>query len=297
LTFRFSGIFILSSALLHISAGGAKAQTPDGPQAPPPPPPTVQTTPPVTAPSAPPAPNVPDYPDPRSLTIGLLFWDTSPSSQPNIVTGRAATDFETLNGIGKVHRAPGFEASYPITRTGSLHVEAFEIKGTGSQTATKALDIYTTPISIGDFLDTQFQVRNVKIYLDDLLYPHKFPVSRLRFKAIYGLEYVGVHANANAPFVTAGEIADGTQNIILPVFGLAAEYALAKHVLFRLDGSGFGIPRRSDIWDAAATLSWRVGHIEVKAGGKALHYKSGPNSTEYQIGTFDGAFAGVSWHF
>ncbi|HWE53047.1 MAG TPA: hypothetical protein VG273_24865 [Bryobacteraceae bacterium] len=215
----------------------------------------------------------------------------------SIYTGRGATDYETLTDLGKVHRAPGFDVSYPITRTGTLHLEAFEIKGTGSQTATQALDIYTTPITKGDYLDTQYQVRNVKFYLDDLLFPHKFPVSRLRFKSIWAIEYVSTHAKANAPYVTAGEVVDGNQNIVLPVFGLAAEYAITKHVLFRLDGSGFGIPRRSDIWDASATLSWRIGHVEVVGGGKALHYKSSPNSTEYQVDTFYGAMVGARWHF
>ena len=112
----------------------------------------------------------------------MFYWLTGPGQQPNLVTGRGATDFETLDNLGKVHRTPGIEASMPITRTGTLHIEASETKGTGSQTAAVANDLFTAPISAGDFLNTQFQIRNVKLYYDDLLYPHKFPVSRLRFK-------------------------------------------------------------------------------------------------------------------
>jgi hypothetical protein len=288
LTYRFVPVFVLASMIPLVSA---VAQAPNTAPAPAP---QTQTAPPAATPAQ--TANVPDYPDPRTLTLGAFYWRAG-ELDPNIVTGRAATDYETLNGLGKVHpTAPGVEASYPITRTGSLHVEAFESKGTGNQTATKTTDVFTTTINTGDYLNTQYQIRDVKLYLDDLLFPHKFPVSRLRFKSIWAIEYLSIHSTANAPYVTAGEIADGTTNIILPVFGLAAEYAISKHVLFRLDGSGFGIYHRSDLWDAAATLSWRIGHVEVVAGGKALHFKSSPQKTEYQIGDLDGAFVGMRWH-
>jgi hypothetical protein len=269
---------------------------PAAPPAAPPAPatPQVQATP---APTPPPASNVPDYPDPRTFEIGVFYWLTGPGQQPNLVTGRGATDFETLDNLGKVHRTPGIEASMPITRTGTLHIEASETKGTGSQTAAVANDLFTATISAGDFLNTQFQIRNVKLYYDDLLYPHKFPVSRLRFKSIWAIDYLGMHTNINNPYNVNGETADGTNNIILPMFGLAAEYAPARHVLFRLEGSGFGIYHRSDIWDASATLTWRVTrHVEVVAGYKAMHFKSSPQSTEYVIGNLNGAFFGARWH-
>jgi hypothetical protein len=89
---------------------------------------------------------------------------------------------------------------------------------------------------------------------------------------------------------------NGSRNIILPSVGAAAEYALTKHILFRIDASGFGFYHRADFWDANATLSWRVGHVEIFAGEKALHFKSSPQNSEFFIGTLTGAFAGVSWH-
>ena len=230
--------------------------------------------------------------------VGVFLFGTQPGPQPNIESGNAATSYETLTDIGRVHRiSPGIEASYPITRTGELHVEVFESKGTGTQYAPLDTTVYTTPISAGDYLATQYQMRNVKFYLDDLLYPHKFPVSRLRVKAIYGIQYIGIHVNINAPLVTAGETADSTANIIYPVFGLAPEYAISKNVLFRIEASGFGFPHRSDIYDAAATLAWRIGPAEIFIGGKLQHFKSSPKGSEYLIGTFDGAFVGARWHF
>ncbi len=292
MTFRCLRMSALTGAFSLIAAA-QQVQTPAQP------PPVAAPEPaPAPAPATPPVNVVPDYPDRRGLEIGLFYWATSGSSQPDIFTGRGATDNETLTQLGDVHQTPGIEASLPITRTGSLHLEVFETKGDGSQTASVATTVYGTAISAGDYLLTQYQIRGAKFYLDDLLYPHKFPVSRLRFKSIWAVEYIGVHTNINAPYVIAGEVADGTNNIILPVFGLAGEYALTKHILFRLDGSGFGLYHRSDIWDANATLSFRVtDHVQLTAGAKALHFKSSPKSTEYVIDTLKGAYIGASWIF
>jgi len=292
LTFRclraFAAIALFSSVCFAQEAPPAAPPVPATPQ--------VQAAP-VATPAPPPNVPVPDYPDPRTFEIGIFYWLTGPGQQPNLVTGRGATDYETLDNLGKVHRTPGIEASMPVTRTGTIHIEASETKGTGTQTAVVANDLLTATITAGDILNTQFQTRNVKLYYDDLLYPHKFPVSRLRFKSIWAIDYLGTHININNPYNANGETGDGSKNVILPMFGLAAEYALTRHVLFRLEGSGFGVYHRSDIWDASATLTWRVTrHVEVVAGAKALHFKSSPQSSEYVIGNLDGAFFGARWH-
>jgi hypothetical protein len=92
----------------------------------------------------------------------------------------------------------------------------------------------------------------------------------------------------DAPYLdqsAAPETAIGTKQIFLPTFGIAAEYAISPHVLFRVDASGFGIPHKADIWDAAATISYRRGAFEFLGGGKAFHFKTSPNSTEYLVDT------------
>ena len=94
----------------------------------------------------------------------------------------------------------------------------------------------------------------------------------------------------------SGEFATGTKSVVLPTFGIAAEYALTPHLLFRVDASGFGLPHKSNLWDAHATLSFRVGSVEIQAGAKMLHAKSGPGSLEYESATVEGVFGGVIWH-
>jgi hypothetical protein len=280
-------------ALLTLPVLGQEpqAQTP-GAQ----PPPTPQ---PATVPS--PQRPVPDYPDPRTLTFGISYWITGPGTEPGLYTGRQALDYETLTNLGKPHRTPGIEASIPITRTGEIHLEYFRTKGDGNQNAPGATDIFATAsYNKGDYLATQYQLQSAKLYLDDLLFPHKFPVAKFRLKSLWEIEYVQIKTTTDAPYLDSTGVSaatSGSRMIVLPAFGLAAEYAISPHVLLRAAGSGFGLYHKSDLWDAEATIAFRRGMWEIRGGGKAFHFKTSPNNTEYLSATFAGAFVGLRWHW
>jgi hypothetical protein len=196
---------------------------------------------------------------------------------------------------------PGIEISFPITRTGELHFEYFQAKGDGNQTAPTNLYLFGTAFNEGDYLATNYKIQDAKFYLDDLLFPHKFPVAKFRLKSLWEFQYVHTKTTIDAPAYAANggapNTAIGTQQIFLPTFGIAAEYAPARHLLFRVDGSGFGIPHKAGIWDAEATISYRIGSWEIRGGGKAFYFKTSPNSDEYLSSTLVGAFVGLRWHW
>jgi hypothetical protein len=255
-------------------------------------------------PQTPPAPQkpLPDYPDPRTLTLGIFYWATGPGIEPSLYGGSQAHDYETLKDLGRPHRnSPGVEGIFPITRTGELHFEYFRTKGDGNQYAPTATDVFgNAPYVQGDYLATQYQIQSAKLYLDDLLFPHKFPVSKFRVKSLWEVEWVSIKATTDAPYIEAtGVLASvsGARQIILPDFGLAAEYAISPHVLLRATLSGFGFPHKADLADAEATIGYRRGMWEIRGGGKALHFKSSPNNTEYFSGTLAGAFVDLRWHW
>jgi hypothetical protein len=75
------------------------------------------------------------------------------------------------------------------------------------------------------------------------------------------------------------------------------EYAVTPHVLFRVDGAGFGFPHHSDIGESSATLSVRKNNLEFLMGAKLLHFKSSPQKEEYEDATFFTPFVGLRWHF
>jgi hypothetical protein len=230
-----------------------------------------------------------------------------PGQEPSYYGGSQSPDYETLTDWGKVHRSiPGLEAIVPITRTGEIHFEYFRGKGDGNQTVSAAnLDVFGANYVAGDYLATQFQFQSAKLYLDDLLFPHKFPVARFRVKSLWEVEWVQIKGTIDSPYLDVvlaaegegADSADAVRNIVLPVFGLAAEYALSRHVLLRASIAGFGIPHHSDLADAEATISYRLGSWEIRGGGKALHFKSSPNSDEYVAATLAGAFVGIRWHW
>jgi len=260
-------------------------------------------------PVLPPAPNaknpaVPDYPDPRSFAIGVFYWSLIPGSGPDVLGGTQATGYETLKALGKAKpTSPGIDISYPITRTGVLHLDAFVSKGDGNQTAPSDTTLFGASINKGDYLATQYQIRSGRLYLDDLMYPHKFPVAKFRLKSIWAIRYLGVKTTIDAPLQkdANGNLTNaagtGSRQIVLPELGVAAEYGIARHVVLRVGGSGFGIPHHSNIWDGEATLAWRHGKVSVEGGVKALGFKTSPHKDEYTQDRLYGGFIGVRYHW
>ncbi len=264
----------------------------------------AQVTPETSAPNAAQAApaqktRVPDYPEPRTFTIGLFYW-LSAGTQPSLYSGHKATDDETLQNLGKSKKTPGIELSIPITRTGEIKFEYSRTQGDGNQTAPAALNIVDTSIARGDYLATQYKMQRAKVSFEDLLFPHKFPVAKFRLKSLWGAQLVHIRNTVDAPLVDATgvkETASGSKEVMLPTLGMAAEYALTPHILLRADGSGFGLYHKADIWDANAIISFRKGPVEVLGGARALHFKTSPNTVEFETATFTGAFAGLRWHW
>jgi hypothetical protein len=251
-------------------------------------------------------PKVPDYPDPRTLTIGVFWWQTIPGSGPNIMGGALATGYGSETGLGADHGTPGIEVSVPITRTGVLHLEGFESRGDGTKTEKNTTTVFSTPFMPGDFLSNSYNIRSAKLYLEDLFHPYKFPVSRFRLNTLWEVQVIDIGATLDAPlkavnFDSSGNAipttAVGAKTNVLPSFGFSAEYAIRPHILFRAAATGFGLPHWADLWDADATVSYRRKDWEIVGGFKALHFKTSPKGDEYLSDTLSGAIVSIRHHF
>jgi hypothetical protein len=304
LRIRFIAPGVFAGVLFTLLPAGAMAQQPAPAGAQQPTPAEQQA---AQAPSQPaPQPKItgiPDYPEPRTLTIGVIYWRTIPGNGVSLLTGKQAFDDETLTHLGGDHATPGMYISVPITRTGEIKFEGWISKGDGNQTATTTLDLFGQTFNPGDYLATQYQIKAGKLYLDDLLWPYKFPVSKFRLKSLWEVQWISVSATIDAPFsglvssTATEETAVGSRQVVLPTFGIAAEYNVTPRLLLRADASGFGLPHRSDIWDANAKAAYRLKHWEIEAGFKAVHFKTSPQNTEYMTDTLLGAFAQIDYHF
>ncbi|HVW09153.1 MAG TPA: hypothetical protein VHC90_11260 [Bryobacteraceae bacterium] len=263
----------------------------------------VQT--PVSAPPS--AAKEPDYPDPRSFFLGVSGLAVTQYSGPDIRGGVPAEQsqiYESLYNIGKPSRYV-FEAEggIPITRTGMLYAEFERFHGDSTQILTRSPYIDSIQFNTGDVMRSSFQFTTGRIYLDDLLFPHKFPVARLRFKSIWGIRYISAQNTVISPTeddvsgVPGSSFGVGTEYILYPEFGLGMEYALTKHSLFHVDSEGFAFPHRAVMGEGNATYSWRHQNLELLMGVKFLHFKTSPQKEEYMLGTWTTPFVGVRWYF
>ena len=263
----------------------------------------VQT--PVSAPPA--ASKEPDYPDPRSFFIGIQGLAVTQYSGPDIHSGKPAVQSgidESLAGLGKPSRfVLEGEAGIPITRTGMLYVDFERFHGDGTQVLTTSPFIDSIQFNKGDLMRTGWHFQTGRIHLDDLLFPHKFPVARLRFKSIWGIRYISAEHEVISPTeddtlgTPGASFGVGNPYILYPEFGLGMEYAITKHTLFHVEGEGFAFPHHSVLTEGNATFSWRHQNLELLMGVKALHFKTSPQKEEYMVGTWTTPFVGFRWYF
>jgi hypothetical protein len=271
-----------------------------------------QTQAPATAAPAPGAKAEPDYPDPRSVVLSLYYLWPLPSGGPDIKGGEPAAQqksYETLLGIGQYRPSVAGEIGVPITRTGVLYFDYEHFTGVGDQTLTRDTTLGTSPgtpysYSKGDYVTSNYSLKTGRLYLDDLLYPHKFPVAKLRFRSIWAIRYLAVHTTTQAPLVEAasGGVAGQTlthsdDHIFWPEFGAAMEYALAPHVLFRIDGAGFGWPGRSYLAETSANIAFRHKHAEFVVGIRTFKFKTSPKQQEYVSGSVVAGYGGLRWYW
>lgn len=265
------------------------------------------------APAAPAAKAEPDYPDPRTVTVGIYYLiPRNVGDGVSIQGGKTAAVnglYETLPTLGQFRQSPALEIGVPVTRTGMLYLDLGRINGEGNEVLTQATRLSGTgsasgfQFAVGDHIVSSYRLSTGRLYLDDLLFPHRFPVAKLRFKSIWAFRYMGVHTTVDSPTEdNAVNVANTSRliqdsHIALPEFGLAMEYQVARHALFRIDGEGFAYPHKSVVAEGGATLAIRAGKVEVIGGVKYLHFKTNPQKEEYTSGTMVAPFAGLRWHF
>ncbi|HTS47350.1 MAG TPA: hypothetical protein VMH05_05365 [Bryobacteraceae bacterium] len=238
----------------------------------------------------------------QSWSFELFYWLTQ--ANPDQKTGAAATDFETLGSLGKSKPAPGAELSLRLTSNDVLRVSVFQMHGNGTTTASQALDLFTTAIAAGDYLATTYTISAAKVSFEDLLYPFPVRGRKLRFKTLWEVQAAKIYSRVDAPFDTslvassgAGAFpsATGQHYVVLPAFGGALQYAASPKLYMDVRASGFGIPHHQDTLDAEASIGYRIGQVQIVAGGKLYKFKTSPQSTEYFTGMISGGYVGLRW--
>ena len=233
-------------------------------------------------------------------SVEAVYW--MPSTHPDLRGGAAATDFSDLDYPKATKYSPGLKVSFPVSRTGMLNVSGFLLRGTGSIANSQNVAVFGTGYIPGDFINTRYTIENVRISLEDLFYPfpHK-QGQKFRTKTLWEVQYVNMKSNFNAATVDSSGnplavTATGSRMVIYPTFGMAAEYNTSRHFRFSVEGSGFGLPHHSTIWDAGASLGYHHGRFELTVGEKIFHFSTSAQKDQYYKATLWGPYVALRWY-
>lgn len=292
-------LFLLATAWqVYAQQPPAQQPTPQPGQTSPPPPttPPVSIPPTTTASSDTQAPPPPPPPPPQSpydssdsqFSLLLYYWRTS--IYPELRTGHANLNTypSNFNIPGNSTQTPGAQLSVPLGRYNTIRVDYFRTRDTGSTTLNSYQTLFGTNYAPGNFLTTAYLLQNVDITLDYLTWPWPPRDHKFLFKTRYGIQYTNISSGISGPYLPIEDAqgnqiitnANGSHRLIYPLLGVGIEYFLSKHFRVEMNASGFAFPKRAVTWNGDGFFAYRLGHVEIVAGGKALHFKTSPKSTE-----------------
>jgi len=238
------------------------------------------------------------------FSIEPMYWYTR--NQPMLLRG-GATDVNVHPGNfdypNRPKRSIGGRVTIPVSKNGTLRASYFQTQSTGTTTASGNLNLLGQEITNGDFLATRYRVEGFKVSYDYLTYFWKRKNSEIRLKTLYEIQRISI-ANEVDDFQvdSTGAVvninpAEGTKTIFWPSFGLGLEHTLSRHFRWEARASGFALPHRAVLGDLEAAIALRVGHFELLGGGRWLHFKTNPQSSQYNIGTLYGPYASVRYYW
>jgi hypothetical protein len=236
--------------------------------------------------------------------IGASDW--VPIGKPWIDKGHGAafTGLTKLQFAGTPKETPNGEIGIAAGAHNNLKISYFQSKASGTATAPTDLVLFAQAYSKGDVLSTSYKIQAAKISFEYLTWPFPVGSRHFRLKTLWQMQYISMKAAFDAPLLPTTDSAgnpltyqaQGSTSFFTPTLGLGiAEYA-TRNLRFEVNASGFDIPHHTAIWDADASLAYRVGHIEIRGGARALHFKTSTKAEYFQFGSMGGAFVGLRWY-
>jgi hypothetical protein len=237
--------------------------------------------------------------------FGVYGW--LPVGQTWIDKGHAATftDPTKLQLAGKSKGAFGAEIGIAAGLHNSVRVSYFTNKQSGTTTAPTNLTIWSQPYIQGDQLSTNAKLKDFKLSYEYLTLPYPVEARHFRVKTLWQLQYITMDSSFDAPIKSAtpdsaGNFTPyttlGSKAVFTPAFGLGIHEYATRNFHFEVNASGFWLPHRWNLVDSDATMAYRLGKFELRAGAKAFIFRTSPKADYFHRGTMGGAFVGVRWY-
>ena len=288
----------------------AEDQQPAAPQAPAPQQPPAETPPQpesVRLKLPPPPPKVVDVrmPGEAGYYVGITGWLPIGPSWVDKGHSAAFTDPSKLQLAGKSKGAFGAEIGVAAGLHNSVRVSFFQAKQSGTTTAPNELVIFTKTYNAGDQLSTDVKLSDYKVSYEYLTWPYPVEARHFRLKTLWQVQYITMKGNFDAPIRSAtpdsagnftSYTATGSKGFITPALGLGVHEYATRNFRFEANVSGFMLPHRWQLVDSDATIAYRAGRLELRAGAKAFLFRTSPKTDYFFRGTVGGAFVGLRWY-
>jgi hypothetical protein len=303
---KISRTGLLGLALLGFSAlafAQAPAQQPPA-QSQPQETPQVETQRPIKLPPAPPEVVDIRMPGESGWSIGLIGW--LPIGHPFVDKGHGAdfTGLSKLQLAGTSKAAPGAEIGIAAGRHNSIRVSYFQSKLSGNTVAPTDLVIFSQAYNQGDILSTNSKLTDIKVSYEYLTWPFPVESRHFRLKTLWQAQYINMKSIFDAPVRSGtpdsnGNYTDystqGSKNFFTPSFGLGLHEYATRNLHFEANVSGFAWPHRFHLLDSDATVGYRFGKIELRAGAKSFLFRTSPKADYFYRGSAGGAYVGLRW--
>ncbi len=272
---------------------------------------------PSTGPTISAAPELPKYPDVRmpgetGWSAGLIIWE--PREHPIFNRGSASTfpQASLVTMQGTPNYSEGAEFGVALGLHNALRVSWFTARAAGDFTNATDLTLLNQTYTAGTYISTNYKVQNLKLSFEYLSWPYPVESRRFRLLTLWQLQYTSVTAAFDAPTLplvdSSGNLlvdANGnpisyagqeTKWFIAPTLGLGAREYITKNLRLEMNASGFAVPHHWTIWDTDASLNYRIGHIEIRAGVKGFHYKTSTGADFFLHNTMISPVLAVRWY-
>ena len=237
--------------------------------------------------------------------VGITGW--LPIGQPSVDKGHGAsfTDPSKLEMVGKSKGAFGAEIGIAAGLHNSVHVSYFQSKQSGTTSAAHELVVFAQTYAAGDVLSTDSKLTDYKLSYEYLTWPYPVEARHFRLKTLWQVQYVAMKGGFDAPILSAtpdssGTVtsyaAGGSKGFITPAIGLGVHEYATRNFHFEANVSGFMLPHRWQLVDSDATIAYRAGRIELRAGAKGFLFRTSPKGDYFYSGKMGGAFVGLRWY-
>jgi hypothetical protein len=265
-------------------------------------------TPPSQGPAGQPATQPPPLPpkvpevlrqDEGKISLDGFAW--LPVGHPSFNKGQATTSTEASNATlqGRAKLAWGGTLRVPAGAHSAVRLSYFDTHAAGNFTAGTDLNLWSSGYNAGDYISTQYRLRSFGLSYDFLTWPYPVRNRRFRLKTLWQFQYASIKSTFDAPLSTNPPTpGTGSKSIFLPGLGLGVTEYLSDNFRIEALASGFAIPSHAGLANGEADIAYKLGRLELRAGGKVFYFRTSPQADFFMKGLLAGGFAGLRfyWH-